>query len=485
LNQATRLSLFSSFLAAFLLLSLGACAVAFSPGYVIRKESREVQYLPGSPAALKIAAHYELKNSGTIDLDFVDVNLPARKVYGRENLRVEVDGRPAKAEELPLSSESERPETVRIPFESAWARGQYHELSIAYEFRSPADSGARITLGDANFHLSSRGWLPLPQPPKRILATYPSRPDRVIYTVIVPPDFRVLARGSLAGKKRHGDETEYRFMLRKNDLTPYLVAGRYAESSSDNDSTSAVFWTFQPLRENSAAAVQSITTVWNLLVKDFGPLDKSIRGPHVVESNGLSEHIPGEQGLAAAAFPGGALVSPEALAQGIDRAEFLDGVAHALAHNWFGDEVFFAPDAALGMGEGLPEYATLVIEESQKGEAARRQRVAAYLREYDQARSGGNEKPLGLTMLGDAGEQRRIGLAKAVLFYVALEDACGAEQMQTGLRRMVTLLRGQLTSYDALRSTLEESSGKNLAELFRVWLNDKNVPQDFRDRYQN
>jgi aminopeptidase N len=55
--------------------------------------------------------------------------------------------------------------------------------------------------------------------------------------------------------------------------------------------------------------------------------------------------------------------------------------------------------------------------------------------------------------------------------------------MRSGLKQMVTLLRGQETSYDALRSALEQSGGKNLAELFRVWLNDRDIPADFRARY--
>jgi hypothetical protein len=467
-----------------LLLGLAACAVALAPGYGIRKETLEVHYVSGPPATLQIRARYELQNTGTTDLDFVDVNLPGQKLYGRGHLLVEVDGRQAKVEALSAELEPGAPDTIRIPFDSAWKRGQSHELTIEYRFSSPGDSGARITLGGENFHLGSRGWFPLPQPPKHLLSPYPRHPDRVIYTVRVPADFRVLARGSVAGRKRMNDETEYRFDLRKNDLTPYVVAGRYTESFGDRKSDGAVFWTFQPFTQNPAPAAQSITAAWNVLVKDFGPLDKNIRGPHVVESAGLRGHVTGEPGPAAAAFPGGALVNAEALAQGVARDEFLEMVAHALAHNWFGDEVFFAPDAALGMGEGLPEYATIAIEESQKGEPFRGQRVAAYLREYDEARSRGAEKPLGVTMLEDTNEQRRIGLAKAALFYVALEDACGARQMQSGLARMVTLLRGQLTSYDALRSTLEESSGKNLAEIFRVWLNDRNVPQDFRDRYQ-
>jgi aminopeptidase N len=49
---------------------------------------------------------------------------------------------------------------------------------------------------------------------------------------------------------------------------------------------------------------------------------------------------------------------------------------------------------------------------------------------------------------------------------------------------MVTLLRGQQASYDSLRSALEASTGKNLAELFRIWLNEKGMPAEFRDRYQ-
>ena len=157
---------------------------------------------------------------------------------------------------------------------------------------------------------------------------------------------------------------------------------------------------------------------------------------------------------------------------------------HALAHNWFGDEVFFAADAAVGMGEGLPEYAAIVIDEAEKGPSGRRERVIQYLREYDEASKTAKETPLGVTMLTDPFAQRRIALAKAPLFFVALEDSCGAEPMRSGLMQMVTLLRGQETSYDALRSALEQSCGKNLAEPFRVWLNDKGIPPDFRARYQ-
>jgi len=177
-------------------------------------------------------------------------------------------------------------------------------------------------------------------------------------------------------------------------------------------------------------------------------------------------------------------VNPAALALGTSSDTFLEMVTHALAHNWFGDQMYPAADAALGIGEGLPEYATIVIEEARNGPAARRERILRYLRDYDEARKNADEKPLGLTLLSDPLEQRRIALAKAPLFFVALEDACGEAPVRSGLRQMVTLLRGQQASYDSLRSALEASTGKNLAELFRIWLNEKGMPAEFRDRYQ-
>ena len=73
--------------------------------------------------------------------------------------------------------------------------------------------------------------------------------------------------------------------------------------------------------------------------------------------------------------------------------------------------------------------------------------------------------------------------AKAALFFAAVEDMCGEKQMRDGLKELIDLMRGQEVSYDVLRAELEQSSGKNLGDLFRVWLNEKGIPEDFRARY--
>jgi hypothetical protein len=198
----------------------------------------------------------------------------------------------------------------------------------------------------------------------------------------------------------------------------------------------------------------------------------------------LRGYLEADEGSAtAAAFPGGAIVNPAALALGIDSSQFLDDVSHALAHNWFGDELAPTRDAALGMGEGLPEYATIVIEEARNGPAARRDRILRYLRRYEERRRNAEETPLGLTMMTDPIAQRRIALAKAPLFYIELEDICGETPMRKGLTHLVALLRGQEVGYDDLRSALEQATNRDLAKPFRVWLNEKGIPQDFLDRY--
>src|SRR5262249_27708844 len=157
--------------------------------------------------------------------------------------------------------------------------------------------------------------------------------------------------------------------------------------------------------------------------------------------------------------------------------------AHALARNWFGQQIYPKPFAEVGLGEGLPAYATIVMDEAQKGEAARRRRVEALLREYDEAASKAVEIRLGVAKLTDPPEQLAISLAKAPLFFVALEDRCGEAPVRKALARVVALLRGQEFGYDEIRSAIEEEGCKDLAEFFRTWLYETGMPAGFRARY--
>lgn len=471
------------------MLSASNCSVPLAPGYQILKESREVRFVPGPPPELQIRSTYTLQNFGTTSLSFIDVNFPEEKLYGRNGLRVELDGHEITPAKLPEEYQQESPNALRIAFDTPWERKQSHNLTIDYSFSSPADRGSRITLGAGNFHLGPRGWIPLPQPPKHVLAPYPARPPKMFYTVRVPANFLVLARGRLAGRKKDGGEIEYRFEMRTGDLAPYIVAGRYVDSSGSQP-WSVSFWTLQALENDSTAAVQRISAAWSTMQNDFGALDRNIVQPHVVESPELRAHGDEEDTKTVASFPGGALVSEDALALGLQSDELLGKISHALAHSWFGDQLYPSTNSAIGLGEGLPDYATVVVDEAHAGEPARRKRIIEFLEEYDEAvkQAAGTpnpEKPIIGTMVYDTIEQRRIARTKAALFFIELEDVNGEAPVRQGLKQVVAILGGKEVGYDDVRSALEQSTSRNLAEPFRTWLYNKGLPQDLRDRYQN
>jgi hypothetical protein len=489
LNRIAPRPVAAAFLGLTLMLCASNCSVPLAPGYQILKESREVRFMPGPPPELQVRSTYTLQNVGSTSLTFIDVNFPDEKLFGRKNLRVELDGHEITPAKLPEEYQQESPNALRIAFDTPWERKQSHRLTIECSFRSPADRGSRITLGADNFHLGPRGWIPLPQPPKRVLAPYPARPPKMFYTVRVPDNFLVLARGRLAGRKKDGGEIEYRFEMRTGDLAPYIVAGRYRDSSGHN-SSSVSFWTFQPLKDDSTAAGQRISAAWSTLQTDFGPLDRNIVQPHVVDSPELRAHGDDEDTKAVASFPGGALVSEDALALGLQSDELLEKISHALAHSWFGDQLYPSTNSAVGLGEGLPDYATVVVDEAHGGEPARRKRIIEFLEEYDEAvkqaaATPNAEKPVIGTMVYDTIEQRRIARTKAALFFIELEDVYGEAPVRQGLKQVVAILGGKEVGYDDVRSALEQSTGKNLAEPFRTWLYSKGMPQDFRARYEN
>jgi hypothetical protein len=461
-----------------------ACTVPIAPGYRISKESREIQFVSAESPELKIRGNLTLVNYGTTDLKFIDIVPPVEKTFGLKNLHVQVNGHDITPAALPAELQYSRPNTLRIPFDSVWEQKQQRELMIEYVLSAPDDSGTQITLGPKTFSLGFRGWFPVLQPPDRTLSPFPTRPDKTTVAIRVPNGFLVLSRGARKSKKNTDNEIEYRYLLREKDLAPFAVSGKYVESaSSRGTANSVIFWTLEPLKEEPGASAERISSAWDILQKDFGPLDKDIRGIHVVESPELHNHMTGEAGPAAASFPGGALVNPAALALGINNDEFLDKVTHAIAHNWFGGQIYSPPFAALGLGEGLPDYATIVIDEARKGEAARRQRVVNLLHAYDEDSTKAVEIPLGVAKMSDPLEQRAISLTKAPLFFIALEDQYGEEPVRKALKRVVTLLRGQEVGYNEIRSAIEESSGKDLAEFFRVWLYEKGIPKEFRAKY--
>ena len=466
---------------------MSACSVPLAPQYQIFKQTFDIRFVSGPNPEIRIHNVYTLQNTGTADIDFIDVVLPAAKIYGRTSLSVESGGHALALAELPLEYQQDSPGALRLQFESRWPQKEKRDLIVDYSFSSPKAGGQEFALGPQTFHLGARGWLPVFLPPHHILAATPARPDKLSYTVRVPSDFTVLARGSAVSRKLDGSDTIYRFDLDQHDLGPYVVAGRYTPSNQNQKSPEAVFWTLKNLPPDSASQSNRFATAWSVLQKNFGEIDKRTTAPHIVEAPTLEADNTFSGDTAFAAFPGGVLINSAALGFGIDNEIFTERVERGLARTWFDDALQPAPFAALALGDGLPTYATIVIDEAAGGDTARRKRVAALLSSYDDARRQLKtpEKSVVTTLPTDPLEQRRIAEAKAPLLFVVLEDTCGATPVRSGLAQAIQLLRGKEVSVNDVRAAIEYTTGKSLAETFRVWLYNPGIPSDFRAHYSS
>ncbi len=94
----------------------------------------------GSPT-LHITGRFKLQNTGNSDLTFVDVTLPEEKVFGLQNVRMELDGREIAPENIPEEYQQDNPNAVRIPFSPPWQRKKSLELVVEYDLVSPQDTG--------------------------------------------------------------------------------------------------------------------------------------------------------------------------------------------------------------------------------------------------------------------------------------------------------------------------------------------------------
>ena len=463
-----------------LVLCLSSCVVSPAPNYRIDKAAVRIEFTTGLSPELHLSASYTLENYGTSVLPFIDVMLPNETRYRTRNILVKVDGQNVNSAQVSGGSSETRTSRIRVPLDPGWHPRERRDLVIEYNFSAQDGAEKSEKLAAASFYLISPGWLPVLQPPSHVLSSTPAIPAGATYSIEVPADFLVLASGKPRGRKKDRGTVKYQFESRKEDSAPYVIAGRYVETPSSRQKNSVSFWTFGPLKGDPAGVEKQIASVSDVLQKNFGPLDKNSLGMRIVEFAGASSDLTSEP--QAVPFPAGVLVSSQAMAAGIDSPSFSKFISSALARSWFAN--ISGPDSPLGISEGLPEYAELVVDESLNGQPSRHDLVSRFLQEYDNACKEAVEKPLISTTMQDPVEQRRIALAKAPLFFIALEDAYGEEAVRRGLTEVLTLLRGQAVGYPDMRAALETATKKDLTPMFRVWVYKTGIPDEFRRKYE-
>jgi len=475
------------------------CAVSIAPGYHVQKESLTVRFVPGSRPHLAVTAVYRLKNVGMSSLNFIDVNLPGVKSFGRTDLRVQINGRETAAHrEKPVHTEvsASEPQGLaapqsfwRISLSSAWYKKQSILINFKYDLDASHATDPRIFVGTDAFYLNDSGWMPALQEPKALFGFSLTRANSTSFTVVVPPYFRVYAGGRPRGITKRNSETGHRFQIRLSDFDAYVFAGRYQQKTVTVGSNKIQFWTLQPAAsteiQKSAAEISDAASFYN---KNFGQLPKSVRAFYDIQ---LPPQAPANSYLwrnAEASLLPGTVYSTKSRIH--DTSFFWQWPAKLLsvspfsiqlAHTWFGHLIFPHGNAWM-LGEGLSFYAATSVAQ---GGQARAKIVQSVLTDYSRRHARAVEKPIASISPDDPDAQLRLGADKMSLFFFALEDRCGSQNVTHAIAHMVYSLRGQAYGYSDFRAALEEECQQHLAPVFRRWLDQAGIPRAFRARYMS
>ena len=344
-----------------------------------------------------------------------------------------------------------------------------------------------IAASPDGFFIADETALPLWQTPNGVFAVGGANPVKELLTVFTPQDFRVLAPGKPLKLSRDGNEVARPFLIRPdNDFLPYIVAGRYVEKIIHSKQGDVQFWTFRPM--DGAAAQKTadrLSSSMKTLTEYFGPPTNEKNAPRITEA---PVPLPSEFGApgdpGGTSFPEGVLLDPRVFQQGIASEPVLQLAEYELARTWFGWRVRPRPEAQILMGRSIGLFG-LVIAAEGRGQGQRESMIASIIDRFDRARAVAPDRRLMEPPAGYSRAERISTSYRGALFFVALEDLCGRNNLRNALRYIIRTRASSDTGYEELRSAAESASGNDLAEMFRTWLVQADVPADFRGRYRN
>ena len=456
------------------------------PGFHFSSRQTEIHASFASPDTLHVRVVDRLENAGDRTLQTVGVRLPEGPAFGTQNVRVTIEGKEI----------SPRPDSIvdrrmmRMPFDPPWQQRQTREVAAEWDMAPAPSTRGTISASPNGFYIADETALPLWQVPSGIFARGNPNPDGEVLSVFAPPDFRVLAPGKPIKSEASGNMLVRRFRIRPDrDFLPYVVAGRYQEEIIRTRQAAVSFWTFRALdAEMAKTAGARLSSSMLAFVDFFGPASRWKTIVHIVEAPGeLPSEFgsPGDPG--GTSFPEGALLDSGAIAQGVASESVLELAEYELARTWFGWLVRPTPEAQILMGRGVGMFGLVIAAEARGNSSQdlghRRLMIASLLDRYDRARSIASDKRLMESAAGYSRAERISNGYRAALFFVALEDVCGRDNLREAFRYIVRARAGDETGYEEFRAALESVSHRDLAEMFRRWLIQPGVPDDFRARY--
>ena len=455
------------------------------PGFRFIDRQTEIRAVAEGPRGTRLHVRVvdRFDNDGDRPLHSLEVRLPEGSTFGPGNMRVTVDGH----EVLPQRASDDDVRLMRAPFDPVWGKSQPRKIITEWDLMPGTADRGTVAASAAAFYIADETALPSWRAPSGIFVRGGPNPDVANLTVVVPPDFRVLAPGKPLKPSAVGNLVAYRFKIQPNeDSLPYVVAGRYVEQRISAGQDEVSFWTLQPLDAQQARmAASRLAPSMRAFTDFFGPAWTSKTAARIVEA---PRDLPAEFGepgdAGGASFPGGVLLDRRAFTQGVANESILELAEYELARTWFGWRVRPTSEAQILMGRGVGLFGQIVAAEA-RGPDERHRMVVLLLDRYDESRRIAPDRRL-LEPTEGYSRAERVSIGyRAALFFVALEDLCGHDNLRAAFQQIVRARAGDDVADEELRAAIEAACQRDLAEMFRAWLNRSGVPDDFRARYGN
>jgi len=424
---------------------------------------------------MRVEAEYTLKNSGTQPIPALEMRLPGRRFHVA-NLSATWDGA-----NMALVPSPNNPRNSQIEFGEPWAMTTRHTLRIVFEIVQAADPQTGWTFAPDAFFLPQGGWSPELIPSRGVAGYGGVPPEKWELTASVPPDFRVHASGEQGKVSRKKDSLFLRFQQSSSDLSPFLVAGRYAESSLGRGDRKIHLWT------RSAPDAKVLAQASASLARELDVYDTVF---------GARGKLPSPIWIAECPAPAGCIARSDApfleffgeqfggsnaemisfntavVEIGGETSHIAAIVGPSLAASWLGygrNPGFYEQQPPMS---ALPLFAAALGREAVLGPTARVDMIRRAMAQIP-------EKPQ------HKGEQENPGVlrAKSFLFFYALRDRYGADVFGRAVRHMLSARQGVGFDLADFISAFEQETHANIAEQVRLWMKHPGVPQEFRDRY--
>lgn len=445
------------------------------PGYTIEKQQVRVRFANTPEPRIRIAADFQLKNTGDRPLSELEMRLPGRRFHSNE-LQASWDKAP-----LTLERSSDTPRNTLVKLGEPWKKSARHTLHLSMEFSPAAEAETALGFSSDAFFLPAAGWSAELLPPGGLFATGGVPPKAWELLVAVPEGFQIHTSGIQRKTARRNGELAILALQSASDPYPFIVAGRYSTTEIGKGTETLHLWTRQPqesagLRE----AGDGLARVIAAYDASFGERAKELSETWIVEcpmaAGCFTKLNPVTAKLLGAEE--NERTTAEMISQDTMMVDLSGGTpklaamaAPSLAASWLGyaqNPGFFEQELPLAL---LPAFAASIGGDAAEGGNARSETIRNALRLIPT-----NGKP-------HQAESPAVLRAKSFLFFYGLQDRYGQEVFRKATAHMLYARRERGFKLNDLIAAFEQETHQNVAEFVRNWMKRPGIPEEFRARY--